>query len=97
MADINVAVSTSEVDDLLNESYTIMKSINKSLKSVQTALNYFENSNVISGEAADSLKNFISVMNEDVVSQSIDFNDKLFKSLKTISHEFDTETFIELS
>jgi hypothetical protein len=97
MAEINVAVSTSEVNELLEESYKIMKSINKNLEAVKTALQFFEDSDVIKGKAADSIKDFIGVINEEVIDQSIEFNDKLFKSLKTISHQFDTESFIELS
>lgn len=96
MADIDVKVSTSELRDLLDNSYSEVTAINESLVTVQEAFAFFGDSNVMEGKAAKGIKEFIEVVSSDVIRPSIEFNDKLFKSLKKIEHEFDQETFIDL-
>lgn len=97
MAEVDVSVNTEELRSLLEDSHSVMKDINRALTRVDEAFKFYAESDVMEGKAAKGLKDFISVISEEVVFPSIQFNDKLFKSLKTINNEFEIESYRELS
>lgn len=96
MSELDVKVNTDDVKSLLDRSYDEMDRIRENIKNVQDAFQHFESSKVLTGKAGNSLKQFISIVGEDVLSPAAEFNDKMFKALKTVSTEFESETYIDL-
>lgn len=93
---LDVKLSTTEVRNLLDQSHDVYRNIDEAMDEILASLNELKNNKSLKGKAADGFAEFIELIEQDVAEPSKVFNEKMFKSLKTVVVEFENEAYIDI-